>query len=86
MGPNLLDITLHSISLQLAAVYTSVYNEWKEHQTNTEEKRREKRDLKFNVDNLLEAYRATRRPIRTNPDTGKRYGSEEADAMIHWER
>lgn len=66
LPPSQLDITLHALSLQIAAAYhlatSGPFNE----------------DL---PDDIITAYRSIRRHITKGPD-GKRYGAESAHKMM----
>lgn len=65
------DRILHSVSMQIAALLS-------DSEPQNEEDREE-------WDDLLMAYRCIRRHIKVNPNTGKRYGAEQASKMISGE-
>jgi len=73
MKANLRDTVLHTLSLQVAVVYKSLYNESLEV---------DDPELNMVCDDLLLSYRGIRRGIRKDQETNKRFGSAEADAIL----
>lgn len=73
MKANLRDTVLHTLSLQVAVVYKSLYNESLEV---------DDPELNMTCDDLLTAYKNIRRSIRKDPGTNKRFGSSEVDAIL----
>jgi len=65
--PNLYDITMHRVSLDIARVYRDVYNNPQSDHAD--------------VEALLNAFRATRRCIGIGND-GKRYGAAEVSEVM----
>lgn len=72
MQPSQLDITLHALSLQIAAVYRMA----KGNPDNMP-----LFDLEDRLDDIILAYRSIRRHI-SKMDNGKRYGSNDAHRMM----
>lgn len=66
MRPSNRDLRLHSLSLQVAAAYRELYEATLQDHGNLEA-----------ANELLDAFRAVRRPIGIGPD-GKRWGHEAA--------
>lgn len=62
MRPSNRDLRLHALSLQVAGAYRELY---------------EAGDIEA-ANEILDAFRAVRRPIGINPANGKRWGSEAA--------
>jgi hypothetical protein len=75
MIPNRYDMLLHSLSLQIAAVY---HNTHEVHENAGFEERGEMHD------DIITAYRCIRRHIRKGED-GKRFGAAEAHKMMQGE-
>jgi len=70
--PTVHDLTLHALSLQIAAAYHSTY-EMRQRMTQEEAKEM--------ADDLITAYRSIRRYIAKASD-GKRHGAAQAHAMM----
>ena len=66
--PNLYDVTMHRVSMEIARVYRDVYNNPQSDHAD--------------VEMLLNAFRAARRCIAIDPATKSRYGAAEVSEVM----